>query len=451
MGNHNGPAPSPVAFMVMPFREKATGTQVVNAPSKVDFDLLWHKAMKPGIEACGYRAFRADEDWGSVILKDMIERLVAADLVVADVSVANANVYYELGLRHAAKETGCVMVAANWARPVFDISQITRFTYPLKSQKVSDEEAEEIRACIVKSLPDAARQSGPVHSLIPGYPAIDKDQLKAFREHNDKTYAFQANIRRIELLEDKGEQARERKAVVESCLAAPALLPTVVTDLLKLIRKTGDWQEVLDYVYRLPDDLRRLRFVREQTALALSKEKKHAEAIAELEGIVRAHGSSPESLGIIGGSYKRLYDETKDKQWLNKAIEAYEEGWRLDLSAYYPGCNLPLLLRERGEPGDAQRAGAINHVIIEACEAARALGRADQWLNPTLLGAAFMTGEVEKARQLLTLIRREGAPAWQIKSTRDDLQRCLDQLTDGEGKAGLTDVFEELNTLITLE
>jgi hypothetical protein len=77
---HAGP-PRPICFMVMPFGEKQTGA--ANAPDKVDFDRLWHAALKPGIEACGYRAVRADEDLGAAILKDMLERLVAADLVTA--------------------------------------------------------------------------------------------------------------------------------------------------------------------------------------------------------------------------------------------------------------------------------------------------------------------------------------------------------------------------------
>jgi hypothetical protein len=34
---------------------------------------------------------------------DMFQRLLTADLVIADISIQNANVYYELGVRHALR------------------------------------------------------------------------------------------------------------------------------------------------------------------------------------------------------------------------------------------------------------------------------------------------------------------------------------------------------------
>ena len=35
------------------------------------------------------------------IIRDMIERLALSDMVLADVSIPNANVFYEVGVRHA--------------------------------------------------------------------------------------------------------------------------------------------------------------------------------------------------------------------------------------------------------------------------------------------------------------------------------------------------------------
>lgn len=445
MTDTSTPAPRPVCFMVMPFGEKSTHTP--GAPDKVDFTHLWHTALKPGIEACGFRAVRADEDIGTVILKDMIERLVAADVVLAEVSVANANVYYELGLRHAARETGCVMVAADWARPVFDIAQITRFTYPLPQAQVCEEQAESIKSCIKDNLPNAAREIGPVHRLVPGYPDTDKEALGTFQDHMDETYGFQTRVRSIELLDDEAEQSKARKELVEQGLAAPALLPSVATGLLELIRDTGGWNEVLDYVRRLPDDLQRLPVIIEQQALALSKTGQHAKAIANLEPHIDRYGGTPESYGILGGRYKEFYSKNGDRLHLNKAIDAYEKGWRLDLNAYYPGNNLPLLLRERGEAGDFERAAAINNVIIEACEAARAQGRADEWINATLLGQAFVTGKVDRARELVTLVKREGATAWRLESTLRDLKRALLQLSETEGRSELDGIYSELEAL----
>ena len=91
-----------ICFMVMPFGVKPTGLEPGTGPVKVDFDALWNKAFKPLIEQLGYTPFRADADTGALIIQEMIERLAYADIVVADVSIPNANVYYEIGVRHAA-------------------------------------------------------------------------------------------------------------------------------------------------------------------------------------------------------------------------------------------------------------------------------------------------------------------------------------------------------------
>ena len=54
----------------------------------------------------------------------MVERLAYADLVVADMSIPNGNVYYEVGIRHACRDRGCVIIAADWSSQLFDVDQM---------------------------------------------------------------------------------------------------------------------------------------------------------------------------------------------------------------------------------------------------------------------------------------------------------------------------------------
>jgi len=62
--------------------------------------------MEPFIrEDLGYKAIRAGEEIGALIIVEMIERLAMSDLVIADVTIPNGNVHYEVGVRHAARET----------------------------------------------------------------------------------------------------------------------------------------------------------------------------------------------------------------------------------------------------------------------------------------------------------------------------------------------------------
>ena len=116
---------------------------------------------------------RADQDLGAAIIKEMIERLAISDLVIADVTTPNGNVYYEIGVRHAAKATDCVMIAADWTRPLFDINQMRQVRYPLPTESVDDDTAEQIQKILVESVPSLARGQSPVFEFLPGFPNTD--------------------------------------------------------------------------------------------------------------------------------------------------------------------------------------------------------------------------------------------------------------------------------------
>ena len=89
----------------MPYSTKPTSAPAGSGvPDKVNFDRLWEAALRPAIQNAGYEAVRANEDIGALIGNEMIERLAISDLVLADVSIPNGNVYYEVGIRHAAQK-----------------------------------------------------------------------------------------------------------------------------------------------------------------------------------------------------------------------------------------------------------------------------------------------------------------------------------------------------------
>src|SRR4030095_1432609 len=48
---------------------------------------------------------------------DMFEQLLLADLVIADISVHNANVFYELGIRHALRARQTILIRAKVTKP----------------------------------------------------------------------------------------------------------------------------------------------------------------------------------------------------------------------------------------------------------------------------------------------------------------------------------------------
>ena len=94
---------------------------------------IYRSMIKPVIEKCGYRSVRADElEHMGNITHDIIELLRGADLVVADLSGRNANVYYELGVRHTLFKCGTIPIIRQGEPLPFDIANYRAIYYSIE-------------------------------------------------------------------------------------------------------------------------------------------------------------------------------------------------------------------------------------------------------------------------------------------------------------------------------
>jgi hypothetical protein len=435
--------------MVMPFNVKKTGVGETGVPPEIDFDRLWEKVHRPVLEELGYRPVRADQDVGALIIKEMIERLTLADLVVADLTLPNANVYYEIGVRHAAREAGCVLISADWSRPVFDLAQMRQLRFPLPEGEVLAATARKARAALKKGLGPLADGKSPVYQSVPGFP--DKLNAGAFQDVVNDLMDFDAAVRRARAA-PRGKRAELALEVRDQYGGRPAVRQAVVLELMRLLRDVVGWSAVLDYVAALPPSIADIPVVLEQRALAISKAGDPLTAVGELEALVKRDGETAERLGLIGGRYKELWRKASDDQdradYLNRAIDAYERGMLRDLNSYYPASNLPILYRARGAEGDDLLAADAEAAAAMACRAAIRAGTADEWARSTLLVLAFGRGEVQHARALLQDVKREGASAWQLESTIKDFLDIVAQQTDPTVRDELAAVLAELTALL---
>ena len=352
--------PDEVAFVVMPFRRKPTGRTERLVPAEVDFDALWERVYQPVLRDLGYRAVRADRDAGALIITQMIQRLAIADVVVADITLANANVYYEIGIRHAARKRGCVLIAADWARPVFDLDQMRQLRFPLTDGTFEDDTAVEAAVGSLRSdLMGLVGGMSPVFDAVPQFPDSDSLQLSAFEDLLAELSAFEADTRAVRATPKQDRAARVR-VLLEKYGARPTIRATVALELLRLVRDVLGWGDLLAYIDSLPQHIARAPYVREQQALARSGMGDLPGSIGDLEQLVSDHGETSERLGLLGGRYKRLADSvsspTERSAYLGKAIGAYQRGMEVDLNSYYPASNLPQLSRRRDDPGDERLA-----------------------------------------------------------------------------------------------
>lgn len=452
--------PRSICFMVMPFSRKDTQAPAGKGPAALSFDSLWEKALKPLIEELGYLPVRADQDLGALIVHEMLERLAISDLVLADLSIPNGNVYYEIGVRHAARERGCVLIGADWSRPLFDVDQLRRVVYPLPPEAVDDKAVltDEAAAAIRERLRDGvlALRDGvsPIHQVLPGYPTVTPNRTSSFKDLMQEVSDFQGRMLAVRRIGDPQQCALQAKALRDEYLASAGALPALGLELLYLLRDCVGWPEVIDFAGRLPKALRNLPMVQEQVYLAESKTGNHHEAIGALEKLIETAGDTSERRSLLGGRYKNLYAEALEKGdkrqagiYLDRSIEQYDRGMRLDLNDYYPASNLPRLLRLRGDEGDEERARAASAVARLAAERSKERGN-DPWARQTLLGLVFDDGNVAEARRLYKEVSREGAASWQLEATADDLERSARLAADPETQTQLLKIVEDLRELL---
>jgi len=86
-------------------------------------DFLRENIIKPAVTECGYqKPTRADDPEAPLILTGIIEQMFEADLVVADLTNYNPNVFYELGIRHCAQKP-VIHLATEGLSPPFDLGE----------------------------------------------------------------------------------------------------------------------------------------------------------------------------------------------------------------------------------------------------------------------------------------------------------------------------------------
>ena len=120
-------AQQPLCFVAMPFGVKPDG-----AGGSVNFDAVYEELIRPAVCAAGLDPLRADEEMGGgIIHKPMFERLILCDYAVADLTTANANVFYELGVRHALRPYTTVLLFAEGGRAAFDVAPVRALPYRL--------------------------------------------------------------------------------------------------------------------------------------------------------------------------------------------------------------------------------------------------------------------------------------------------------------------------------
>src|SRR5438477_8072721 len=122
------PMRQPLCFVLMPFGRKRDP----GGGPDIDFDRIYETGIRPAIVDMKLDPVRADEEiTAGVIHKTMFERLLLCEFAVADLTTANANVFYELGVRHAMLPGTTVLLQGGIVRLPFDVAPLRTLNYQL--------------------------------------------------------------------------------------------------------------------------------------------------------------------------------------------------------------------------------------------------------------------------------------------------------------------------------
>ena len=220
----------------MPFGRKADA-----AGNAVDFDAVYRDLIVPAVTESGLDPLRADdEQLGGIIHKPMFERLLLCEYAVADLTTANANVYYELGVRHAVRPHSTVLLYASTTRLPFDVSPLRYLPYELGPGGVVAH-LQECRAALVAGLRAAqlAQVDSPLFQLLEGYPAPALDRLKTdvFREQVE--YSKTMKRRLAEARADDAESLSRLRDIEAELGDLTSVEAGVVVDLLLSYRSVA--------------------------------------------------------------------------------------------------------------------------------------------------------------------------------------------------------------------
>lgn len=415
----------PLCFVLMPFGKKPNA-----AGDIVDFDEVYHQIIKPAIENAGLECLRADEEMtGGIIHKPMFERLILCEYAVADLTTANANVFYELGLRHAVRPWSTVLIFADGERLPFDVGLLRALPYKLSGGLPDDADADtaalyEKLVKAIKAVDEnvAAFTDSPLYQLVENYPNVQHEKTDVFREriHYSNEVKEQLSVARRKNVEAIREVEKSLKSLKNLESAA-------IIDLFLSYRAVKGWQDMIDLVKKMPKPLAATVLVQEQLALALNRADRGEEAEKVLLNLLEKRGESSETLGILGRVYKDRWEQAKKdgkeilaKGLLEKAIETYLKGFESDFRDAYPGINAVTLMELKAPP-DSRRE-KILPVVTYAVEQRVKAGTPDYWDYATLLELAVLRQDIAQSMEYTAKALSEVREVWEPETTIRNLR-----------------------------
>lgn len=383
----------------------------------LNLDKTYENIIKPAVEELGLECKRADEirHSGNIDVP-MYRNLLTADIVIADLSTYNPNAFYELGVRHALRPFTTIAISEKEFKSPFDLNHTVIRQYEHLGTDIGYSEVMRFRKelqDVVKGILDNPQTDSPVYTFL--------SDLKSpqWSSNEDVTESDDTGQRSLSQIVEEAENALK----IDDFLKAKTLFS---------FARSLDMNNV---------------YIIQRLALTTYKAKQpnHVEALNEalhiLESASPEQTTDPETLGLTGAIYKRLWEELNDKKYLDLSIKYYEKGFYIQHD-YYNGINLAYLLNVRGNISaypdsiaDYVIAHRVRTEVSQICEDLLSSEdfneRSDQyWIVATLEEAYFGLGDHAKYLQARERALKVTKAVWERETTEAQIKKLEDLLLD---------------------
>ena len=335
-------------FVAMPYGTK----------DGIDFNRVYSELIQPALENAGFDVFRADEEErAGDIRSDMFQELLLADVVIADLSIDNANVWYELGVRHALRSRGVIPIACREGPIPFDVYTDRTLHYHVKDGAPDPQCLQSDRTALATMVKETVaawhgRKSSPVYNLLPFLKEPDWKTLRVggAEEVWEKQEEWERRVATARVKQRAGDVI-----VLAEEAPAQALRREAHFVAAKTLRQLNQPSFALEQVEKAlaldPADLPS----RQEKGILLGRLARFDEAQEWLKAIARDQPSDAETCGLLGRVQKDCWvsawrnpgasaqalrsEAAAEIEALEEAVDAYAAGFRQDPRHYYSGIN----------------------------------------------------------------------------------------------------------------
>jgi len=428
-----------IIFVIMPYgvrTDLATGVTI-------DFDQIYMELLVPAAAKVGLKIVRSDRDSaGGMIHATMFEKVILADIVIADISFPNPNVYYELGLRHSTRSFTTITISQDGTIFPFDLKPLKHILYIFENNEIKNKEK------VINSLVDRLllavesknATDSPIFQTIANYPGLDlnKDIIESFRDRT-KTHSQHESFEAIRFAVKSSNIG-----MLDSITLDGNTHPELLFDLIIAYRDLKQYDAMMDIINRYPF-IQGSDTGKELLAFGLNKKggegnRERAEII--LKTLIEEKGNTSERCSLLGSVYKSMHKEAfkagkinTAQMHLGSAIQAYEEGFLADPRDPYPGINYAVLLHANK---DFEKLYQITPVIAFALLRRGGLESKDYFDIATHITLHILLGDKDMAIKAAKQARRQASARWMLETTSGS----------GANLKDICDYFDEIRSIL---